>query len=90
MRRGAAIPLEARLVAVADVYDALRSNRAYRTAWTRERTMWLLRNEAGTHFDPECVEAVLRVVGVFEREFEPETFWQRAVEPVADLMPRAA
>jgi HD-GYP domain-containing protein (c-di-GMP phosphodiesterase class II) len=88
--RGAAIPIEARLVAVADVYDALRSNRAYRTASTRERTEALLRAEAGTHFDPVCVEALLSVVDVFEREFAPETAWQRAVQPVTVSAPAAA
>ncbi|MSP22050.1 MAG: HD domain-containing protein [Dehalococcoidia bacterium] len=66
---GDAISLEARLVAVADVYDALCSNRAYRTAWTRERTVELLRSESVTHFDTGCVEALLRAADVFEQEF---------------------
>jgi HD-GYP domain-containing protein (c-di-GMP phosphodiesterase class II) len=80
--KGEAIPLEARLVAVADVYDALRSNRAYRAAWSRERTVELLRAEAGTHFDPHCVDALLRAADTFEREFEPETAQQRSIAPV--------
>jgi HD-GYP domain-containing protein (c-di-GMP phosphodiesterase class II) len=85
--RGQAIPLEARLVAVADVYDALRSNRSYRPAWSRARTVELLRAETGTHFDPRCVESLLRVADTFEREFEPETAQQRMLAPVA---PQAA
>jgi HD-GYP domain-containing protein (c-di-GMP phosphodiesterase class II) len=81
---GGAIPLEARLVAVADVYDALCSNRAYRPAWSRERTVELLRAESGTHFDPRCVEALLRAVDLFETEFEPETAQQRAIAPIVE------
>ena len=50
---GEAIPLFARIVAVADVFDALSSKRAYKDAWPRERITELFRNEAGKHFDPE-------------------------------------
>lgn len=77
---GDAIPLGARLVAVADVYDALRSNRAYRRAWTRERTTELLRAESGSHFDPQCVEAVLAVAERFEAEFSPESAEQPSLQ----------
>ncbi|MEO8200469.1 MAG: HD domain-containing phosphohydrolase [Gemmatimonadota bacterium] len=56
--RGEAIPLEARLVAVADVYDALTHARPYRAAWTIEATLAEIVAGAGTHFDP-------RIVGVF-------------------------
>jgi len=50
---GDAIPLFARIVAVADVFDALSSRRAYKDAWPRERIAALFRDEAGKHFDPE-------------------------------------
>ena len=50
---GDAIPLFARIVAVADVFDALSSRRAYKDAWPRERITALFRDEAGKHFDPE-------------------------------------
>ena len=70
-------------MAVADVYDALRSNRAYRPAWSRARTIELLQAESGTHFDPRCIEALLRVADTFEREFEPEAAQQRSLAPVA-------
>src|SRR5690606_1798821 len=66
---GEAIPLEARIAAVADVYDALRSNRAYRPAWTAEKAQALMREESGTHFDPACVEALFEVIDRFEAEF---------------------
>jgi HD-GYP domain-containing protein (c-di-GMP phosphodiesterase class II) len=56
---GEAIPLEARLLAVCDVFDALTSDRAYRSAWPAERARELLRAESGTAFDPRCVEALV-------------------------------
>lgn len=49
------IPIEARIVAIADVFDALTSERPYKKAWTIEDALTLLRNEAGKHFDPELV-----------------------------------
>ena len=50
---GEAIPLFARIVAVADVFDALSSRRAYKDAWPREKISALFHDEAGRHFDPE-------------------------------------
>jgi putative two-component system response regulator len=54
---GKAIPLYGRIVAVADVFDALTSERPYKAAWSLERASNFLRENAGTHFDPQCVEA---------------------------------
>jgi putative nucleotidyltransferase with HDIG domain len=54
---GEQIPFLARIVAVADVYDALTSERAYRQAWTHEEAMYYLRIHKGTHFDPAVVDA---------------------------------
>ncbi|MDR7416391.1 MAG: HD domain-containing phosphohydrolase [Armatimonadota bacterium] len=59
---GERIPLSARILAVADVYDALTSERPYRRAWTHERAVAHIRNMAGSQFDPRCVEAFLQVV----------------------------
>ena len=50
------------MLAVCDVYDALRSDRVYRDAWVHERAIALLREEAGTKFDAKCVEALSRVL----------------------------
>jgi HD-GYP domain-containing protein (c-di-GMP phosphodiesterase class II) len=58
-RSGDDIPLEARIVAVADVFDALTTVRCYKTAWTNEAAYRLLRDLAGRQFDPHCVEALL-------------------------------
>ncbi|WP_287028847.1 HD-GYP domain-containing protein [Pseudomonas sp. UBA6310] len=53
---GEAIPLEARIVAIADVFDALTSVRPYKVAWAVEDALDLLRRESGRHFDPRLVE----------------------------------
>ena len=47
------IPLVGRIIAIADVFDALTSTRPYKPAWTIERAIELIRNESGKHFDPE-------------------------------------
>ncbi|HET8625780.1 MAG TPA: HD-GYP domain-containing protein [Thermomicrobiales bacterium] len=70
---GEAIPLEARIIAVADVYDALTSARAYREAWPSARALALIDAESGTKLDPRCVAAlhhVLRDRPVAERADE--------------------
>lgn len=56
---GDAIPLEARIVAVADVFDALTSKRPYKDAWTNEAAFTRLREMAGVKLDQECVEALI-------------------------------
>jgi len=60
--RGNQIPLAARIFAVADVWDALRSDRPYRAAWPQERALDYIREQAGKHFDPAIVEVFLRLV----------------------------
>ncbi|MGD9870730.1 MAG: HD domain-containing phosphohydrolase [Thauera sp.] len=57
---GRAIPIEGRIVAVADVFDALTSARPYKPAWPLSRAIALLRDGRGTHFDPDCVDALLQ------------------------------
>lgn len=54
---GDAIPLSARIVAVADVFDALTSERPYKDAWSEDDAFSYLQDEAGKHFDPEVVRA---------------------------------
>ncbi len=55
------IPLPARIVAVADVYDALTSVRPYKSAWTNEDALGFLSENRGKHFDPELVDAFIRM-----------------------------
>ena len=57
------IDLDTRIMAVCDVYDALRSTRVYREAWSHERAMSLLRGSVVSEFDSRCVEALERVLG---------------------------
>lgn len=51
------IPLFGRIVAVADVFDALTSDRPYKKAWSIERATQLMHESAGKHFDPACIDA---------------------------------
>ncbi len=57
---GEAIPLVGRIVAVADVFDALTSVRPYKKAWSMEDARQHLLDNCATHFDPRCVEALLQ------------------------------
>ena len=57
--QGNKIPIFGRIVAVADVFDALTSERPYKKAWTIEDACRFLENGRGSHFDPMCVEAFL-------------------------------
>jgi putative nucleotidyltransferase with HDIG domain len=66
--QGSLLPLDVRILAVCDVYDALISRRVYRDAWSHERAVALLREESGTSFDGKCVSALERVLGA---ELEP-------------------
>ncbi len=59
---GSAIPLEARIVAVADAFDAITTDRPYRAARTTDEALEELRRGAGKHFDPQVVDAALRVL----------------------------
>ncbi len=60
--QGCDLPIETRILAVCDVYDALVSDRVYRAAWTPERAFALLHEESGTGYDPAVVDALERVV----------------------------
>ena len=57
---GQDIPIEGRIVAVADVFDALTSARPYKPAWPLSRAIALLREGRGSHFDGDCVDALLQ------------------------------
>ena len=63
---GEEIPLFARIVAVADVFDALSSRRAYKDAWPREKIEAFFRDEAGRHFDPELGQILVESIAEAE------------------------
>jgi putative two-component system response regulator len=69
--RGETIPLEGRIVAVADVFDALTSDRIYRPAFSVEEALEIMTPERGRHFDPEVFDAFYgaldEIVALFER-----------------------
>ncbi|MDC5850906.1 two-component system response regulator [Vibrio europaeus] len=74
--KGEDIPLSARIVAIADVFDALTSERPYKKAWPIEKATALLEEEAGSHFDPTLVpiflqqlDEILKVKESFKDEF---------------------
>ncbi|HSC85450.1 MAG TPA: two-component system response regulator [Pseudomonas sp.] len=74
--KGEDIPLAGRIVAIADVFDALTSVRPYKPAWSVEETLALLRRESGAHFDPQLVELFLgcmpEILAIKERWAEQE------------------
>ena len=70
---GEDIPLEARIFAVVDVWDALRSKRRYRGAWTNEKVRAYIRSQSGKQFDP-------RVVEIFEELINTEPLLYTAIE----------
>lgn len=65
--QGEDIPIEARIVAVADIFDALTSARPYKPAWDNEKAFAMLRELSGVALDPECVEALLSNVERIEQ-----------------------
>jgi len=60
---GTAIPIAARLFAIVDVWDALRSDRPYRRAWEESRVVEHIRSLSGSHFDPDVVVKFLQMIG---------------------------
>jgi PAS domain S-box-containing protein len=65
--RGQAIPLAARIVALADVYDALTTKRFYKEAYSHVKARQIILSLRGSHFDPDVVDAFLTLEGRFDR-----------------------
>lgn len=65
--KGHEIPLSARIVAVADVFDALTTVRPYKEAWSIDKALEYVRSESGKHFDPEIVSAMLSMRTYLEK-----------------------
>jgi response regulator RpfG family c-di-GMP phosphodiesterase len=77
-----AIPLEGRICAICDVYDALVSERPYKRAWSPEEALAEIRKESGSHFDPKLAEAFLALADVSDDELAewaigPDAFAER-------------
>ncbi|MDQ1354452.1 MAG: hypothetical protein QG657_4761 [Acidobacteriota bacterium] len=65
-KKGEEIPLSARIVALADVYDALMSKRTYKDSWNEDKTLSYIESEKGKQFDPEVVEAFTDIYDVIQ------------------------
>jgi len=61
---GEDIPLAARIVALADVFDALSSSRCYKEAWDKEKVYGIIKSERGKHFDPELVDTFFEITDI--------------------------
>lgn len=64
--KGNSIPLMGRIVAVADVFDALTTKRPYKNSWPFKKGVTFLKSESGQHFDPEVIEAFLQCIDEIE------------------------
>lgn len=82
---GENIPLEGRIVAVADVFDALTHERPYKSAWPIDEAMAEIQGQSGKQFDPSVVEAFLRVQSEVEA-IQAEQSGQDAIAPVSAAM----
>ena len=65
--KGEQIPLTARLFAIVDVWDALRSDRPYRKAWPKDKVLEHIHSLVGTHFDPKAAELFLNMMNEDEK-----------------------
>jgi len=65
--KGEEIPLQGRLMAIADVYDALVSERSYKKPYTHEEAVNIIKEGKGTHFDPDLIEVFLKAADEFDR-----------------------
>ena len=83
---GAAIPLPARILTIADAYDAMTSDRVYRKGRSRDQAFQELRRFAGLQFDPELVN---RMIAVIEATAPPENTTSRRPVAMLDLGPRS-
>jgi len=61
-KKGEEIPLSGRIVAIADVFDALSSRRVYKDAWVEDEVLGHIRGQSGTKFDPELIEVFFEVL----------------------------
>jgi len=65
--RGTEIPIAGRVMALVDVYDAIRTRRLYRKPMTQEEAVAFIVNRRGTHFDPDVIDAFVNVTAKLAR-----------------------
>jgi response regulator RpfG family c-di-GMP phosphodiesterase len=73
--KGTEIPIAGRIVALADVYDALVSKRIYKEAWDEQEVLTYLKEQGGKHFDPDVLAAFIEIYDIIQaiRERYPDT-----------------
>ena len=84
---GSAIPVSGRLMALADVYDALISKRIYKEAFSHDKARTIIIGDSGTHFDPDVVDAFLAVESEFvsiAATFSDEAYARKKTSDAAD------
>jgi HD-GYP domain-containing protein (c-di-GMP phosphodiesterase class II)/methylmalonyl-CoA mutase cobalamin-binding subunit len=92
--KGEAIPIEGRIVAVADVFDALTSDRVYRKAFSIEEGVQMMREQRGRHFDPVLLDAFMEVLGRSgpdareQLRLDPEALVESTLETFATALER--
>jgi methanogenic corrinoid protein MtbC1 len=92
--KGEAIPIEGRIVAVADVFDALTSDRVYRKAFSVDEAIGMMREQRGRHFDPVLLDAFMEVLGRTgpdareELRHDPEALVESTLETFATALER--
>jgi methanogenic corrinoid protein MtbC1 len=92
--KGEAIPIEGRIVAVADVFDALTSDRVYRKAFSVEEAIQMMREQRGRHFDPVLLDAFMEVLGSTgpdareELRRDPDALVEATLETFANALER--
>jgi HD-GYP domain-containing protein (c-di-GMP phosphodiesterase class II) len=67
--KGESIPFASRIFAVADVWDAVTSDRSYREAWSRETAIDYIRENSGLHFDPKVVDVFLHNIPTLVHDY---------------------
>jgi HD-GYP domain-containing protein (c-di-GMP phosphodiesterase class II) len=88
--KGKAIPLAARIVAVADVYDALTTKRFYKEAFSHTKARQIIIELSGSHFDPAVVDAFSAIDGEFDRIRQEKLDQERkTIAPVGECRPGA-
>ena len=89
--KGQAIPLAARIVAVADVYDALTTKRFYKEAFSHAKARQIILELRGSHFDPAVVDAFAAIEGELDRIRQEKLNQERkTVMPVDECYPGSA
>ena len=91
---GAAIPISARIIAIADVYDALISNKVYREGMPHDQAVGVIFGERGSHFDPDMVDAFIEIQDEFsdiaQRYADTEDDMQAKIEYMANAIAEQA